>query len=88
MIGKFKGGSIMLAVQAGLPIVPISVIGSRHVMRKGELTTRPGEVELVVHEPIQTDAAAEPDIRAVRKLAMRVREIIAPVVEAEVTRVG
>ena len=44
MMGKFKGGSIMLAMQAGLPIVPISVIGSRHVMKKGELTTRPGQV--------------------------------------------
>ena len=42
MLGKFKGGSIMLAMQAGLPLVPISVIGSRHVMKKGELTTRPG----------------------------------------------
>jgi hypothetical protein len=32
----------MLAMQAGLPLVPISVVGSRHVMKKGELTTRPG----------------------------------------------
>ncbi len=54
MMGKFKGGSIMLAMQAGLPIVPISVIGSRHVMKKGELTTRPGHVRLIVHEPIET----------------------------------
>ncbi len=32
----------------------------------------------MVHEPIATVAAAEPDIRAVRALAARVREIIAP----------
>jgi 1-acyl-sn-glycerol-3-phosphate acyltransferase len=82
-LGPFKGGSLYPAVQAGLPIVPLSIAGSRHVMRKGRLMTCPGEVELVVHEPIQTEAAAEPDIRAVRKLAIRVRDIIAPVVEAE-----
>jgi 1-acyl-sn-glycerol-3-phosphate acyltransferase len=87
-LGPFKGGSLYPAVQAGLPIVPLSIAGSRHVMRKGRLMTCPGEVELVVHEPIQTDGAAEPDIRAVRKLAMHVREIIAPVVEAEVARSG
>jgi len=85
-LGPFKGGSLYPAVQAGLPIVPISVSGSRHVMRKGRLMTCPGDVELVVHEPIATEAAREPDIRAVRALAARVREIIAPRVEAEATR--
>ena len=85
-LGPFKGGSLYPAVHAGLPIVPLSIAGSRHVMRKGRLMTCPGEVELVVHEPIQTEAAADPDIRAVRKLATHVREIIAPVVEAEANR--
>ena len=83
MMGKFKGGSIMLAMQAGLPIVPISVIGSRHVMKKGELTTRPGHVTLIVHEPIENDAIAEPTVEQVRRLADRIRDIIRPSVEAE-----
>jgi 1-acyl-sn-glycerol-3-phosphate acyltransferase len=82
-LGKFKGGSIILAMQAGLPIVPISVVGSRHVMKKGELTTRPGHVTLVVHDPIETVATEEPSVRDVRALADRVRAIIAPPVEAE-----
>ena len=43
-LGPFKGGSLYPAVQAGLPIVPISVAGSRHVMRKGRLMTCPGDV--------------------------------------------
>lgn len=83
MMGKFKGGSIMLAMQAGLPLVPISVIGSRHVMRKGELTTRPGHVRLIVHDAIETPANAEPSVAEVRDLADRVREVIRPEVEAE-----
>jgi 1-acyl-sn-glycerol-3-phosphate acyltransferase len=87
MMGKFKGGSIMLAMQAGLPIVPISVIGSRHVMTKGELTTRPGHVRVIVHEPIETVAIAEPSVTQVRDLADRVREVIRPAVEAEASQV-
>jgi 1-acyl-sn-glycerol-3-phosphate acyltransferase len=83
MMGKFKGGSIMLAMQAGLPLVPISVVGSRHVMKKGELTTRPGHVTLIVHEPIETAANPEPTVHEVREVADRVREIIRPPVEAE-----
>jgi len=83
MMGKFKGGSILLAMQAGLPIVPISVIGSRHVMTKGELTTRPGHVRVIVHAPIETVAVAEPSVHEVREFADRVREVIRPAVEAE-----
>jgi 1-acyl-sn-glycerol-3-phosphate acyltransferase len=82
-MGKFKGGSIMLAIQAGLPLVPISVVGSRHVMKKGELTTRPGHVTLVVHEPIATVANEHPSVVEVRALADRIRDIIRPPVEAE-----
>jgi len=82
-LGKFKGGSFLLAMQAGLPIVPVSVVGSRHVMRKGELTTRPGHVTLVVHDPIETVADPEPPTAHVRALAARVREAIRPAVEAE-----
>lgn len=82
-MGKFKGGSILLAMQAGLPLVPISVIGSRHVMRKGELTTRPGNVTLVVHDAIETVANPEPSPAQIRELADRVREAIRPAVEAE-----
>jgi 1-acyl-sn-glycerol-3-phosphate acyltransferase len=83
MLGKFKGGSIMLAMQAGLPLVPISVVGSRHVMKKGELTTKPGHVTLIVHDPIELSANVEPTVHEVRELADRVREIIRPAVEAE-----
>ena len=86
LMGKFKGGSIMLAMQAGLPLVPISVVGSRHVMKKGELTTRPGHVRLIVHDPIETVADAEPSTGDVRALADRVRAVIQPPVEAEASR--
>ena len=86
MMAKFKGGGIMLAMQAGLPIVPISVIGSRHVMKKGELTTRPGRVQLIVHEPIVTPANEEPSVAEVRELADRIRGVIRPSVEEEAAR--
>lgn len=83
LVGKFKGGGIMLALQAGLPLVPVSVVGSRHVMTKGELTTRPGRVTLIVHDPIVTVATAEPSASDVRVLADRVRDVVRAPVEAE-----
>ena len=41
-VARFKGGSFYLALEAGLPVVPLSVVGSRHVMLKGRLATYPG----------------------------------------------
>ena len=51
-VATFKGGSFYLALEAGLSVVPLSIVGSRHVMLKGRLATYPGDVKLVVHEPI------------------------------------
>jgi 1-acyl-sn-glycerol-3-phosphate acyltransferase len=82
-VGIFKGGSFYLAIQAGLPIVPLSIVGSRHVMRKGQLTTRPGHVTLIVHDPIPTVATPEPSAADVRGLARRVREVVRPAPDAE-----
>jgi len=79
-VARFKGGSFFLALEAGLPVVPISVIGSRHVMLKDRLATYPGNVRLVVHEPIDTANLAETDPR---EFAERVRQIIAPEAESD-----
>ena len=82
-LGKFKGGSFHLALESGLPVVPLSVVGSRHVMLKGRLATYPGHVRLIVHEPIDTRALSGADAR---EFAERVRQIIAPDAEADLGR--
>ncbi len=82
-VGIFKGGSFYLAMQAGLPIVPLSIVGSRHVMRKGQLTTKPGHVTLIIHDPIATTSNPDPPTREVRALANSVRAIVRPPADAE-----
>jgi len=82
-VGRFKRGSFYLALEAGIPVVPLSVIGSRHVMLKGRLATYPGQVRLVVHDPIDTSALAGTDPRA---FGERVRQVIAPDAESDVQR--
>jgi 1-acyl-sn-glycerol-3-phosphate acyltransferase len=81
-VGRFKGGSFLLAMQVGLPVVPLSVVNSCHVMRKGRLRTCPGHVDLVIHRPIETAGPADPTPEDARALAERVRRTIASVVEA------
>ena len=73
-VGIFKAGSFLMAIEAGLPVVPLSVDGTRRVMRKGELTTRPGHATLVVHAPIETAGLTVSDARS---LAQQVRAVVA-----------
>ena len=54
-VARFKGGSFMLALEAGVPVVPISIAGSRHVMKKGRLMVCPGDVTVTVHAPDRDD---------------------------------
>ena len=84
-VAPFKGGSFYLALRTGLPVVPLSIVGSRHVMLKGRLATYPGHVRLIVHEPIDTGMLTDADPRTARDFAARVREVIAPAAEADVT---
>ena len=75
-VGRFKAGSFLLALEAGLTIVPMSISGTRQVMRKGQLTTRPGQVRLHVHEPILIPKIESPTTADARALALRVETIV------------
>jgi 1-acyl-sn-glycerol-3-phosphate acyltransferase len=72
-VGRFKKGSFLVAIDAGLPIVPVSVSGSRFVMAKGRLMVCPGDVRVVVHDPVPTAGVPREDVIA---LAARVREVV------------
>lgn len=73
-VSRFKGGVFLLAIESGLPIVPVSVSGTRHVMLKGRLMTCPGHVTVTIHPAIDTTGMTRDDARA---LAERTRAIVA-----------
>jgi 1-acyl-sn-glycerol-3-phosphate acyltransferase len=76
-VGRFKAGSFLLAIQAHVPIVPLSIVGSLDVMKKGRLRVEPGEVTLVVHPPMTTSSDEfPPTVAGARVLAERVRQMV------------
>jgi len=48
----FKKGGFVLAIQAGVPVIPLTILGSRSVLPKGSLRIRPGTIGVVVGDPI------------------------------------
>ncbi len=73
-LGRFKAGAFILAIDHHLPVVPLTVIGTSAIMRKGYITTRPGLVDVTVHPAMSTDGLRREDVRA---LIDRVRDVIA-----------
>ena len=70
----FKKGGFHLALDTGLPILPVAILGSERLMRKGSWYILAGAIHVRVRPPIETRGLARDDIDG---LAARVREEIA-----------
>jgi len=81
-VARFKAGSFLLAIEAGLPIVPLAIINTRQVMPKSRLRTEPADVTLIVHYAIQPPALPTPTVHDAKALADRVQTIVRTAVES------
>jgi 1-acyl-sn-glycerol-3-phosphate acyltransferase len=77
-INDFEEGGFRLAQQLGVPIVPVSLVGSFHHLRTGHWLLRPTTITVHLHDTIDTAGLNKEDIPA---LKVRVRNAIAPPVE-------
>jgi len=49
----FKKGPFYLAEETGVPIVPVTIVGTHYVMPKGRFAIKPGDVKVIFHDPIE-----------------------------------
>ncbi|MBY9004905.1 MAG: 1-acyl-sn-glycerol-3-phosphate acyltransferase [Candidatus Lokiarchaeota archaeon] len=54
-LGEFRTGAVRLAIETGVPIVPMAVLGSEHALPKGKLVMKPTQVKVRVGDPIYFD---------------------------------
>jgi 1-acyl-sn-glycerol-3-phosphate acyltransferase len=59
---EFKQGAFKIALRAGVPIVPISIIGTSKLLPKGSLTPHPGKVHVIIGKPIDTTRYSEKEL--------------------------
>ena len=50
----FKKGAFVMAIDLGLPILPVTIRGTRKAMPKSDITSIGGEVEVIIDSPIPT----------------------------------
>jgi 1-acyl-sn-glycerol-3-phosphate acyltransferase len=62
----FRDGAFRVAIEFGLPILPIVVAGTRHAMARGSFVFNRARAEARVLEPIETAGMTLMDARALR----------------------
>ena len=77
-VNEFQDGGFRVAQQLGVPIVPVSLVGSFQHFRTGHWMLWPGKVTVYLHDTIGTKGLTKEDVPALR---YRVREIISAPVE-------
>ncbi len=72
-VGPFRAGGLRLALKAGVPIVPITISGSKGIMPKGSSIIRSARVNVIVSPPLMPAEFKEMDSN---QISEKVRNII------------
>ena len=67
----FKKGAFMMAIDAGVPVVPVTISGGSQIMPKAQIKVFPSTVRITIHEPIDTAPYSKQNVS---ELIERVRE--------------
>ena len=74
-LGRFKNGAFKMAHELNIPILPITISGSREILKPNTLKIRPGKVKVLIHEKINTDNFKN-DENAIHNLMIATRKSI------------
>ena len=67
----FKKGPFYLAVECGVPVVPMTIVGTHYAMPKARFSIKPGKVQVIFHDPIEPK-----DFGTKEELMEKVRAVI------------
>lgn len=76
---RFKTGSCLIAIRAGVPVVPVAIFGGHACLPVGSVEATPGQISIHIGHPIPTDGLGEDDAR---DLADRVQATVTEMYEA------
>jgi 1-acyl-sn-glycerol-3-phosphate acyltransferase len=67
----FKKGPFYLAMECGVPVIPMTIVGTHYAMPKKRFSIKPGRVKVIFHPPIEPKEFGSRDC-----LMEKVREVI------------
>lgn len=77
-LDRFKAGAVRLALEAQVPILPVTIKGGNHVWPRGWRFPRPGKVVITYHPLLHTEPCSKEETRAcARRESERLASVIA-----------
>lgn len=58
-IGPFKKGGPLLSIRSGAPLVPVTLLGTGNIIRKGSAIIRPGKIQIIISPPIPSQTVMD-----------------------------
>ena len=77
---RFKKGAFRVATAQDLPVLPVTIIGTRDIQKPKSMIIFPGKVKLVIHPAIESPGEGQ---EAIRELMTETRETIASALPEE-----
>jgi len=78
-VGEFEPGAFRLAQQLGIPLVPVSIVGSFQHHATGNWMFWPTEITVHLHDSIETSGFSKDDVPALRD---RIHAIVSAPIDA------
>lgn len=61
-IGKFKKGAFRMAMDLKLPILPVTINGTRKILPSHSFNLKPGTAEMIIHPAISTEGYTDSNV--------------------------
>jgi 1-acyl-sn-glycerol-3-phosphate acyltransferase len=78
-LGAFKKGAFRMACDLGVPILPVTILGTRTILPPETKDLFPGRARMIIHPPVPVDDSDDEDLTA---LIERVRTVISAPLES------
>lgn len=85
-VGKFHTGAFAIAVRAALPIVPVGIRGTRHILPSGRFLPRPGRIDIHLLPPLGPLAEMEPAVAIIETREQARSRILAALGEPDLSQ--
>jgi 1-acyl-sn-glycerol-3-phosphate acyltransferase len=71
-LGVFKRGAFKLAIDLGLPVLPLTLLGTKDILPNRSYNLMPGKVKMIIHESIDINKYKEDNIQELMRIAKEI----------------
>jgi 1-acyl-sn-glycerol-3-phosphate acyltransferase len=68
-LGGFKKGAFKMALDIKIPVLPITIIGTKNVLPPKTIRLLPGKIKMIIHQPIDIAKYKDADIKELMEKA-------------------